>query len=122
LLDGTLPREPKSADAAVDDLLVRIDALVANLPPHAQDELSQLLALLACAPGRRAFAGLDASWEDASIPQLQQALDSMRLSSLSLKQQGYQALHDIVGAAYFSDAGTWSLLGYPGPTPIQNIP
>ena len=40
------------------------------------------------------------------------------VSTLSLKQQAYQALHDIVGAAYFSDPGTWALLGYPGPKMI----
>jgi len=27
-------------------------------------------------------------------------------------------LHDITGAAYFSDASTWSQLGYPGPVRI----
>ena len=42
----------------------------------------------------------------------------MRLSTISLRQQAYQALHDIVGSAYFSDAGTWSMLGYPGPLKI----
>ena len=42
----------------------------------------------------------------------------MRVSSISLRQQAYQALHDIVGGAYFSDAQTWGLLGYPGPLKI----
>jgi hypothetical protein len=118
LLDGTLPPEAPAQQAGIEALLVRIDALIANLPPHAQAELSQLLALLASAPGRRAFAGLAAPWPQASVAQLQDALQSMRISSVSLKQQGYQALHDIVGAAYFSDPGTWALLGYPGPQAI----
>ncbi|MEO8653744.1 MAG: hypothetical protein ABI409_06430 [Ramlibacter sp.] len=38
-----------------------------------------------------------------------------RTSGLDLRRQAYQALHDIVGSAYFSDPGTWSFLGYPGP-------
>jgi hypothetical protein len=42
----------------------------------------------------------------------------MRTSSLQLRQQAYQALHDLVGSAYFSDAATWHLLGYPGPMRI----
>jgi len=118
LLDGVLPGDSPGQRVALDALLGRIDALVANLPPHAQDELSQLLALLASAPGRRAFASLDAPWPEASAAQIQDALQSMRVSAVSLKQQGYQALHDIVGAAYFSDSATWGLIGYPGPLKI----
>jgi hypothetical protein len=112
LLEGTM------RDGEIEALLGRIDALVAALPPHAQAELSQLLALLASAPGRRAFAALDPPWSQATVPQVQNALQSMRLSGLSLRQQAYQALHDIVGAAYFSEPAAWGLLGYPGPRVI----
>lgn len=118
LLDGIIPREAEARATAIQGLLARIDGLVASLPPHAQAELSQLLALLASAPGRRAFAGLASPWSDATTPEVQQALQSMRVSRVSLRQQGYQALHDIVGAAYFSDDATWSMLGYPGPLAI----
>ncbi len=118
LLDGSLPADPASRLAALQGLLERVDALTAALPPHAQAELSQLLALLATLPGRRALAGLGPDWADAGVPDIQQALQSMRTSGLSLCQQAYQALHDIVGAAYFSDAQTWGQLGYPGPTPL----
>jgi hypothetical protein len=112
LLDGSVHAD------GVGALLERIDSLIAALPMHAQGELSQLLALLASAPGRRAFAGLAPRWQDASVAQIQDALQSMRISSVSLRQQGYQALHDIVAAAYFSDEGTWGSLGYPGPIAI----
>jgi hypothetical protein len=99
-------------------LLARIDTLVAALPPHAQEELSQLVALIASPAGRRAFAGLAVPWREAPVQQLQEALQSMRLSAISLRQQGYQALHDIVGAAWFSDEATWVTLGYPGPQTV----
>ncbi|MCJ0761700.1 hypothetical protein [Variovorax terrae] len=118
LLDGSLPSEAAAQQAALSGLLERIDALTLALPPHAQAELSQLLALLSTAAGRRGMAGLSDDWSSASVPDIQQALQSMRFSSLGLRQQAYQALHDIVGAAYFSDASTWSLLGYPGPQKI----
>jgi hypothetical protein len=116
LLDATLPAQGRAA--AIEGLLSRIDALIANLPPHAQEELSQLLALLASAPGRRTFAGITAPWPDAAASDIQSALDAMRRSSITLRQQAYQALHDIVGAAYFSEPGTWAAIGYPGPTAI----
>jgi hypothetical protein len=115
LLEGVLPAQDASRRTALNGLLDRIDGLVAVLPAHSQAELSQLLALLASAPGRRAFAGLAAPWSDASIGDIGSALQSLRTSALALRNQAYQALHDIVGAAWFSDAGTWTLLAYPGP-------
>lgn len=118
LLDGTLPPGGQALQRALHGLLARIDSLVAALPPHAQSELSQLLALLASTGGRRALAGLTQTWESASVQDLQQALQSMRVSGVSLRRQAYQALHDIVDSAYFSDPGTWILLGYPGPPKI----
>ncbi|MET0310442.1 MAG: hypothetical protein ABW051_00180 [Burkholderiaceae bacterium] len=119
LLDGTLPADvPATAGArqiALAGLLDRIDVLVAGLPMHAQAELSQLLSLLATGAGRRALAGLSTAWGEASIAEIQAALQGMRVSSAAIRQQAYHALHDIVGGAYFSDAGTWGMLGYPGP-------
>jgi len=118
LLDGSLPAGGIPLERALEGLLDRIDGLIAALPPHAQSELSQLLALLASAAGRRTLAGLSDPWPTASVSEIQQALQGMRVSGISLRQQAYQALHDIVGSAYFSDSQTWGLLGYPGPLKI----
>ena len=118
VLDKSLPQEEDARRMALDGLLNRIDTLVQALPPHAQAELSQLLSVLASAPGRRTLAGLSQPWPIASIADLQQALQGMRLSVLALRQQAYGALHDIATGAYFADAATWPLLGYPGPLKI----
>lgn len=118
VLDKSLPAEDGARQIALNGLLSRVDALVQALPPHAQSELSQLLALLASAAGRRTLAGLSQSWPEASVADLQQALQGMRLSTLALRQQAYAALHDITAGAYFSDEASWPLLGYPGPLKI----
>ena len=118
VLDKSLPAEEGGRQKALAGLLQRIDALVQALPPHAQAELSQLLSVLASAPGRHALAGLGQPWAQASIAELQDALQDMRLSKLALRQQAYAALHDIATGAYFADATTWPLLGYPGPVKI----
>ena len=118
VLDGTLPGDNAARQTALDGLLDRIDGLTLALPPHAQGELSQLLSLLASTPGRRTLAGLIQAWPLAGEADIQQALQGMRLSSLVLRRQAYAALHDITAAAYFSDASTWSQLGYPGPLRI----
>jgi len=115
MLAGSWPAQPDLVRAAMEGWLMRVDGLVAGLPAHAQAELSQLLAVLASGAGRVMLAGLHEPWESAPVAAIHQALQSMRVSSWSLRQQAYQALHDIAGGAYFSDAQTWSLLGYPGP-------
>ena len=118
LLDSSLPTGFEARRLALDGLLRRVDTLVRALAPHAQAELSQLLALLDNAAGRRLLASLDAPWPQASVNRVQQALQGMRLSSLAVRQQAYGALHDITASAYFADAATWPLLGYPGPLRI----
>lgn len=118
ILDGSLPAGDVPRGVALDGMLERIDALTSALPPHTQKELSLLLGLLSSSAGRFAVAGLTVPWSNADIPRMQLALESMRISGISLRQQAYHALHDIVGSAYFSDARTWAQLGYPGPLNI----
>ena len=118
VLDKTLPEQHAAKEAALTALLVRIDVLISALPPHAQAELSQLLSILGTSVGRRALAGLSAPWQTASAPDVQTALQGMRVSDMALRQQVYAALHDITASAYFSEPGTWALLGYPGPRVI----
>ena len=118
VLDKTLPEQTAAKQAALTALLSRIDVLVSALPPHAQAELSQLLAILATGAGRRALAGLATPWAEATSGQVQAALQYMRLSGLAVRQQAYAALHDITAGAYFSEPSTWKMLGYPGPLNI----
>jgi uncharacterized protein YjiS (DUF1127 family) len=118
ILDRTLPAGGLEKQKALTGLLHRIDDLVQAFPPHVQVELSQLLGILSTGVGRRTLAGLASDWRGASVTEVQEALQSMRVSRLALRQQSYHALHDIVGAAYFSDTSTWAMLGYPGPVNI----
>lgn len=118
VLDGVLPADHAQRDQALAAHLERLDATVAAFPPPTRAELSQLFALLASAPGRVALAGLSTPWRDADEAALQQALQSMRLSSLALRQQAYHALRDLTNAAYFSDPSAWVHMGYPGPLDI----
>lgn len=118
ILEGTLPEDGLKKQAALEGLLNRMEDLVTAFPNHVQAELAQLMGILASTVGRRTLAGLPSAWGVATVLEVQQALQLMRLSRITLRQQSYHALHDIVGAAYFSDASTWPALGYPGPLPI----
>jgi hypothetical protein len=118
VLDGSLPADASAQARALEAHLSRLQSTVAGMPAHTQSELADLLALLALPPGRRALAGLAAPWPEASVADTQAALQSMRASSLMLRRQAYHALRDLTHAAYFADASTWPLLGYPGPPPL----
>lgn len=118
LLAGTLPTDPAAQQAALHSLMQRADAFIGTLPDPMQAELSQLLSLLPTTAGRWGVAGLSTPWEQATIAETTAALHAMRTSGISLKQQAYLGLHDIVCAPYFSGEESWAVLGYPGPTPI----
>lgn len=118
VLEGVLPADQKLQDRALVAHLQRLDAAIAAFPAATRAELSQLLGLLASAPGRRTLAGLTDPWPQAAVADIQQALQSMRTSRLSLRQQAYHALRDLTNAAYFSDPSAWAHMGYPGPMDI----
>jgi len=118
VLDGSLPADAPQRSSSLQSHLQRVDDVLGAFPSAVQSELSQLLAILAAAPGRVALAGLHAPWPEASVEQIQSALQGMRVSSLALKQQAYQALRDLTNAAYYADPSAWNVLGYPGPRAI----
>ena len=118
VLEGSLPVDEAQRQAALGGHLRRLDDTRAAFPAAVQAELSQLLALLASAPGRVALAGLHTDWPQADTAELQQAMQGMRLSRLALRQQAYHALRDLTNAAYYAEPATWSLMGYPGPREI----
>lgn len=114
VLDGLLPAANAQAPV-LDAHLNRVDATIAALSPSTQAEIDRLLTLLATAPGRIGLARLTPDWDDATSADVQQALESMRRSSLTLRLQAYHALRELTQGAFFSDPSTWPLLGYPGP-------
>lgn len=120
VLDGSLPQDQPSQAHALEAHLARLTDAIAALPAATQAELDDLLSLLATAPGRRLIAGLGSPWDEAPADAVQAALQSMRHSSLILRRQAYHALRDLTQGAYFADAGTWAMLGYPGPNPIPS--
>jgi hypothetical protein len=114
ILHGSLPADAAERHAAIDEHLQRLESALAAFPAGTQAELSQLLALLSSAAGRVALAGLHSDWPEASVGDLQQALQNMRNSGLAMRQQIYHALRDLTNAAYYADPKVWPMLGYPG--------
>jgi hypothetical protein len=115
VLDGLWPAQAAPREAAV---LGRLEATISGLPPPTRAELSQLLTLLSLGPARQMLAGLRPAWSAASVAQVQEALQGMRVSPRQVRQQAYHALRDLSMAAYFAGAETWAPMGYPGPAEV----
>lgn len=118
VLEGSLPNDATQRARAIASLLDRLEATLAGLPSPTRAQVSQLLGLLQIGPARRWLCGLEPPWSDAAPHDVDRALARLRASDDELRQQVYHALRDLVGASYFSDPATWTLLGYPGPTAL----
>jgi len=118
VLEGVLPSDPGVQKLALEHHLARLETAIAGLAPATRGELSDLMALLGTAPGRLVLTGLSVPWAQATVPEIQAALQAMRVSDSDTRQQVYHALRDLTNAAWFADAGTWVALGYPGPVAI----
>lgn len=118
VLEGSLPAASAHREQALEAFVVRLSAAIAALPAVTQTQLDELLSLLATVPGRHLMAGLPQAWDTASTAEVQDALQSMRSSSLILRRQAYHALRDLTQGAYFADPTTWPAMDYPGPHPI----
>ncbi len=119
VLDSAWPADATQRSRALQAHLDLVDGAIAGFPPAMQAELGQLLTVLSSAAGRRGLAGLGTDWPEAATPAVQAALQSMRDSRLSLREQAYQALRDLHCAVFFSAPQHWSLMGYPGPKSFE---
>lgn len=117
MLDGLLPSIAER-DMALTAHLTRIEATIAGLPPHAQAEVAKLLALIGHPVGRLIMVGLSRDWAQASVTEVQAALQEMRESCLAPRQQIYLALHELTNGGWFSAPSTWASVGYPGPIDV----
>ena len=119
VLSDLLPPAGAAREAALEAQLGRLDAFIAGMPVATRKELSDALGLLATAAGRYALVGLGTPWGEASVHDVQQALDAMRLSSSNTRQQVYHALRDLNVIAFFIEPANWQTAGYPGQRPLS---
>jgi hypothetical protein len=115
MLAGALPEAPPARAVAIREVVAGVDRALSGLPPHARAEISQLFALLALAPARRAFAGVASPWPEASVDEVAAFLDRWRGSGWALKRSAYDALHQLIIAAWYGNPRSWASIGYDGP-------
>jgi hypothetical protein len=115
MLDGALPAAGAERALAVRETVGNVQRAIAGLPPAARGELAQLFALLALPVGRRVFAGVEPPWPEARVGEVTPFLDAWRDSGWALKRSAYDALHQLVIAAWYGNPRAWGAIGYPGP-------
>lgn len=115
MLAGALPAADADRARAIDETVDAVDRAVAGLPPASRGELAQLFALLSLAVGRRVFAGVPSPWPEASRDEIDTFLVAWQTSAWPLKRSAYDALHQLVIAAWYANPRAWPAVGYPGP-------
>ena len=73
------------------------------------------ISLLSLAPMRLVFAGIDGGWANADHEDVEVFLARLKNSRWSMKRAAYDALHQLIMAAWYADPRTWASIGYPGP-------
>ncbi|GAB3247551.1 hypothetical protein [Chitinimonas naiadis] len=115
MLKGALPSGKAEFDVALYEAVQGCDRAIAGLPGTVQEEVKDLLALLNGRLSRRWLVGISADWSTATDDDIAHFLNRWRYSSLSLMRSGYQALHQIVFAAWYGNPRSWVGIGYQGP-------
>ena len=115
MLDGALPEDAAGRDAAVTRTVTAVGTAIAGLPPATRDELATLFALLAAMPIRLFVAGIGSAWRDATVADANAFLVRLQKSRWSVKRSAYDALHQLILAAWYADPRAWPAIGYRGP-------
>jgi hypothetical protein len=112
MLAGALPA---GNPVLLQEVVAGVERAIAGLPPAVRKEIEQLFALLTFAPSRVLIAGVWSPWHEAAPASIGAFLDRWRDSRLNLLRSAYDALHQLVFAAWYGNANAWPAIGYAGP-------
>ncbi len=115
MLQGVLPPHDPQRAASIAVTVNGVRQAIAGLPPAAQAELAQLFALLDFAPARVALARVKSPWSEASTQDVDAFLERWHRSGFLLFRSAYDALHQLVLAAWYGQPAAWPAIGYAGP-------
>ena len=115
MLAGALPHDPSQRNEALQETVVNVDRAINGLSPLQIREIGQLFTLLALAPVRWSLTQSTRSWAEASASDIDAFLSRLRDSRIALLRAAYDALHQLVFAAWYGNPRTWASIGYDGP-------
>jgi hypothetical protein len=115
VLEGALPAEPGLRASALREVVEAFDRAISGLAPAVRGEIDQLLGTLRFRPARWALAGVWQPLEEAPAGDIAAFLARWRESRFDLLRAGYQALTQLIHAAWYDNPRAWPAIGYPGP-------
>ena len=121
VLADMLPLQAEERASAIREVVEAFDRAVSGLSPAVQKEIDGLLSVLRYAPTRIALAGVWSSWEAASPEAVAAFLARWRESRFALQRAGYQAITQLLQAAWYGNPRSWPAIGYPGPPALPGV-
>ncbi len=119
VLAGALPTDPAAQKQAIEEAVAGFDRAVSGLSPAVQKEVDELFAILRFAPARFMFTGLWSSLQESSPEDIAAFLTRWRYSHFDIQRAGYQALTQLLQAAWYGNPASWAAIGYPGAPVIR---
>ncbi len=114
VLAGVLPTEAAARARAIEETTTAFDRAVAGLSPAVRKEVDELFSILRFAPARLMFTGLWHPVEESPPEEIAAFLKRWRHSRFEIQRAGYQAITQLLQAAWYGNPASWALIGYPG--------
>lgn len=115
LLYGVLPQDPTLAQQQIARTQQAVTDFMPYLPLRQQQELHQLFNLLTTRLSQLGLTGQISNLPELSILQRLELLKRWRDSYLSLLQQAYHGLRELLYGAYYGQSEHWQALDYSAP-------
>lgn len=114
VLAGALPANAAARTQAIQATAAAFDRAVAGLSMAVQKEVDELFSILRFGPARLMFTGLWSPLEESSADDIAAFLGRWRRSRFDIQRSGYQAITQLLQAAWYGNPASWAGIGYPG--------
>ncbi len=115
LLDGALPTDATKRQQQINQTLSNIDATLQVLPEHSRQKLYQLLDILEMKFGLLLLTSNMTSLLKRNPNELVELLTYWREHYLSMMNEAYLGLRELVMSSYYASSEHWDILNYQKP-------
>ena len=119
VLEGALPKDAAAQRRAIEEIVEAFDRAVSGLSASVQKEVDELFSLLRFPPARLMFTGLWSPLEESPPQEIAAFLTRWRQSRFDIQRAGYQAMTQLIQAAWYGNSASWAAIGYPGAPQIR---
>lgn len=118
MLAGAFRNDPGARNEAIAQTLRGVDIAIAGLPLAVRSQLQQLFGILRFPLSRMFVAGIWRPWQAANDAEVTRFLEGWRYSRIARLRSAYDALHQLLMAAWYGNSNAWTSIGYAGPPSV----